>query len=147
MRKEATEKDLATFEYMLDQVQDGQAILTAGEIHPDIPTINRIGYREGAGLKSDDEVAHLGFGLFRGHVKGLAFFFDGGGAMRRSDGFSWCFLKAEKAEDRATVLEALGYDLEKVVAALESLRSEAAIALAGQGVVEKQIAEAEASEV
>ena len=77
---------------MLALVSEGTGVLTAGEIHPDIPTIHDVGDNEGRRLKTDGEVRHLGFGYFSARVGNDKVGFDGGGAMRRVDDadWSWC---------------------------------------------------------
>jgi len=109
------------YQELLRQVENGGAILTAGRIHPDIPIIQEVGHQEGMPLKCLSEVKHLGFGFFRGETQHGEFSFDGGGAMNQvKDGdkwlFGWTSLRAS-----AEVLGDLGYDLDKVAQALESL--------------------------
>lgn len=109
------------YDKLLNLVNEGQAILTAGKLHPDIPTIHDVGNRDSQHLKTDSPVEHCGFGLFIAKVGEAEISFDGGGAMNREeDGagtrYSWTLLRA-----RAEQLEALNYDLEKVRAALSTL--------------------------
>jgi len=97
-------------EVLMKAVMRGTKILTAGEIHDDIPTIHSIGgkYRR--------SVKHLGFGCFEGETPHGKFTFDGGGAMTRSHGTAWTYLSADDAVTRD-----LGYDIRKVKKALEEL--------------------------
>ena len=101
------------YERLLKEVNRGQAILTAQELHKDIPTIHSF-----AG-KYRNTVDHLGYGMFRGHTDHGNFTFDGGGAMNRTGSVSWCPLSADKA-----VLRDLKYSLPKVKRALKELLKE-----------------------
>jgi hypothetical protein len=119
---------------MLAMVTTGDGVLTAGEIHPDIPTIHNVSHRDGARLKSTVEVSHCGFGLFKGvSPNGHEFFFDGGGAMRRAEadevgeGFSWCPFTAGSGvpfEAHRDTITMTGYDFHKVASALQELVEE-----------------------
>ena len=97
---------------LLEKVSEGQAVLTAREIHKDIPTIHNVSG------KYHDSVDHLGYGLFKGNTESGEFTFDGGSAMNRTGEISWTILKADK-----DVLKDLKYDLKKVKKALEELIS------------------------
>jgi hypothetical protein len=108
--------DRQAYEAMLETLNGTTGVLTSHEIHPDIPTIHQVGHREGCRLKCDTAVRHCGWGLFVAEVKGKKFSFDGGGAMRRCEGFSWTALRFD-----APCLEELGYDVAAVRAALEAL--------------------------
>lgn len=88
----------------------GKPILTAQDIHPDIPTIHNFA------RKYHDSVEHLGYGCFRGKTEHGEFDFDAGGAMNRDGGISWTTLQADEH-----VLRDLGYDTRKVVRALKQL--------------------------
>ena len=85
-------------------------ILTAQDIHKDIPTIHNFA------KKYHDSVEHLGYGCFRGNTEHGEFDFDAGGAMNHDGGISWTVLTAD-----ANVLRDLGYDLHKVERALKEL--------------------------
>ena len=103
------------YQKLLDRMSTG-AILTAGEIHEDIPTIHSLPG------KYHSSVRHLGFGVFTGKTENGEFQFDGGGAMRRESApeneyfLSWCPLTASPE-----VLDNLGYDKAQVTAALKGL--------------------------
>jgi len=105
------------YQVLLDKVNEGHAILTAGRIHDDIPTIHDCGHS----LKSDIDIVHCGFGLFRGRILDQDYFFDAGGAMNRitdsnSDYIeSWTILSASHDQ-----LITMGYNIESVKLALES---------------------------
>ncbi len=101
---------------MLKIVEEGGAVLTAGEIHDDIPTIHGVSHHEGARLHTDDEVRHLGWGFFLAMVGGEKISFDAGGAMRRAETFSWSPLIAS-----AEALAAMGYDMDAARAAISGL--------------------------
>jgi hypothetical protein len=103
---------------MLASLNATTGVLTAHEIHPDIPTIHEVGHHNGCRLKCDTPVRHCGWGFFQAEVSGKSFSFDGGGAMMRSDSFSWTPLRFDKPG-----LGALGYDLDAVRTALEELIS------------------------
>lgn len=111
------------YEYMLKVLDGGNGVLTAGEIHPDIPLIHDVGQREGQRLQSATPVKHCGWGLFTATTTSGGLSFDGGGAMYRAtdeDGkhaFSWTVLRAY-----AQVQQELGYDAAAVRAAIEELK-------------------------
>jgi len=117
------------YQQMLDRVNDGGAVLTTSGVHPDIPTIDEVGTRNGQRLQCTTEVRHCGFGLFMAGTPSGQFCFDGGGAMQRAqddDGnwqFSWCPLTAKSADYAKfdDILSDLGYDRQAVKVALESL--------------------------
>lgn len=91
-------------------------ILTASQIHPDVPTMHNFtdGYHS--------TVRHCGFGMFLGHTESGKFSFDGGGAMYRErtedDEYflSWTALRASQQ-----VLDDLGYNCEAVAEGLRAL--------------------------
>jgi hypothetical protein len=109
-----TDKD--AFKAMLGALNGTTGVLTSHEIHPDIPTIHQVGHRHGCRLKCDTPVRHAGWGLFLAEVGGKRFSFDGGGAMRRCENFSWTPLRFD-----APCLAELGYDADAVRKALEEL--------------------------
>ena len=96
----------------------GVAVLTAGVIDPAIPTIHDVGIRDGHRLRATGEIRHAGFGFFVGSTPAGEFSFTGGGAMQElpAPGCGWTVLRATPA-----VLDALGYDMDAVTAALERL--------------------------
>lgn len=96
---------------LLRYVEEGDAILTAGEIHEAIPTIHNF-YPQ----KYYTSIKHLGFGFFEGETEQGKFSFDAGGAMHRNGRISWTLLRAKE-----NVLKDLGYDSEKVKNALKEL--------------------------
>ena len=108
--------DKEAYQKMLDGLSSTVGVLTSHEIHSDIPTIQQVGHRDGCRLRCDAEVRHAGWGLFLAEVKGKKFSFDGGGAMKRCDGFSWTPLRFDKPG-----LADLGYDADAVRRALEEL--------------------------
>ena len=105
------------YQVLLDKINSGYAILTAGRIHDDIPTIHDVGHS----LKTDIPVNHMGFGFFESRVNGNSITFDAGGAMKREKDsedntlFSWTCLFADQSQ-----LDSMGYDLIKVKSALKS---------------------------
>jgi len=109
-----TEKE--AFHKMLDTLSATTGVLTSHEIHPDIPTIHEVSHHEGCRLRCDTPLRHCGWGLFVAEVAGKKFSFDGGGAMRRCNGFSWTPLRFDEPG-----FEDLGYDVDAVRAALEQL--------------------------
>ena len=108
--------DKQAYAAMLEALSGTTGVLTSHEVHPDIPTVHQVGHREGCRLKCDTEVRHAGWGLFLAEIGGTRLSFDGGGAMHRSEGFSWTPLRCD-----APCFEALGYDVAAVRAALEAL--------------------------
>jgi len=105
------------YQKLLDIVNDNTAILTAGKIHDDIPTIHDVGHS----LITDHEVIHCGFGLFRSKVLGKDIYFDGGGAMLtlydNNDDYIVSYTRLSADHDQ---LVSMGYNLERVKLALES---------------------------
>jgi len=93
----------------------GTPILTAQDIHRDIPTTHNFDKKYHSSLK------HLGFGFFSGNTEHGEFTFDGGGAMNHDGGISWTTLRADD-----NVLRDLGYDMHKVERALRELMEKAA---------------------
>jgi len=115
-----TREDLEALQSMRDRLEHGEGVLTAGTIHDDIPTIHDVGHRDGAKIKVPFAVVHCGFGLFKApaptdEARDGAFFFDGGGMMRRSPGFSWTPFSA-RGHDVSEV-----YDVAKASAAVDEL--------------------------
>jgi hypothetical protein len=108
--------DAEALQDMLKIVEEGGAVLVAGKVHADLPTIQEVGHTETARLKTTSEVRHEGFGLFVADVGDDTISFDGGGAMYRADSFSWCRLVAS-----TEALAAMGYHLEGARAAISSL--------------------------
>lgn len=106
----------ALAEMLWIMTEDNGAVLVAGKVHEDLPTIQCVTHREGARLQTTTEVQHHGFGLFSAEVGSEKISFDGGGAMRRADTFSWCRLIASPE-----ALAAMGYDLEAAKAAITEL--------------------------
>lgn len=111
------------YEYILKQVEEhGSGILLDTNIHGDIPTIHDVGRDR---LPTDSPVKHIGHGCFTANVGDGTISFDGGGWMNKvyaGDGkylFGWTYLRAT-ADQR----KAMGYDLEKVKAALAVLSEE-----------------------
>jgi len=107
----AAEPNYEAYEILLKEVKKGNPVLTAQDIHDDIPTIHTIGkpkYRK--------SVEHLGFGMFRGETDHGSFDFDAGGAMNRVGNIGWTRLNAEN-----DVLRDLRYNLGKVKRALLEL--------------------------
>lgn len=100
-------KDQTALQEMQDYLTRGTAVLTAGEIHPDLPTIHDVG--PGRRINTP-EPKHLGFGMFKAGDYG----FDGGGAMQRSETFSWCPFTGPE-------IESTGYDLQAAQAAVRDL--------------------------
>lgn len=105
---------------LLDHVNQGTAVLTAGRIHENIPTIHDVSHRDGARLKTDSEVGHFGFGHFEALVGTQNVAFAGGGLMNRTESFSWTVLRANPNQ-----LHVMGYDLAEVKDALVELISQA----------------------
>jgi len=110
---EVTVEDLETLREMHNHLINGQAVLTGGEISPDIPTIHDVGHRNGQALQTAEEVEHMGFGFFRAGN----WTFSGGGAMNRSKNFSWTLLLPRQPEDVATI----GYNIPLALSAVETL--------------------------
>lgn len=108
--------DAEALQGMLELVDKGRAVLVTGKLHDDLPTIQEVSHHEGARLKTTTEVNHAGFGLFTAKVDDQTICFDGGGAMRRGDSFSWCPLTAS-----TEALAAMGYDLGAARAAINEL--------------------------
>ncbi len=106
---------------MLARLESGEgAVLVAGKVHADLPTIQCVSHPEGARLHTDGEVRHAGLGLFLAKVGHKDIRFDGGGAMYRADTFSWCPLIASTDQ-----LAAMGYDIEAAKAAIVELAENA----------------------
>jgi len=111
--------NLEALQILKEHLTAGNAILTAGNLHDNIPTIHNISHRDGASLKVDSEVLHAGFGCFYAKVGGRDITFDGGGAMTRIADISYTLLQATPEQ-----LESMGYDIEEVLASVEELISE-----------------------
>lgn len=116
---------MAALEAMAKRLGTGDGVATAGEIHPDIPTINDIGHREASRLRTTTEVKHCGYGFFKANTPAGEVQFDGGGMMRRAtDGstgehvFSWTPIYTG---GNVEILRAIGYNIEAVQAALAEL--------------------------
>jgi hypothetical protein len=115
-KEENTVTEKEGIQKMLATLSPTTGVLTSSEIHPAIPLIHEVGHREGCRLLCDTPVRHCGWGLFVAEVSGKKFSFDGGGAMRRCNGFSWTPLRFDEPG-----FEELGYDVNAVRAALEQL--------------------------
>ena len=102
---------------MDDGIGSGRPILTAQEIHRDIPTIHNF-----AG-KYRDTLDHVGCGMFEGKTEHGKFEFEGGGAMHRAGQISWTTLRASSP----VVFRDLGYDIQKVKRALEELIAKSSV--------------------
>ena len=108
--------DQEAYAAMLETLNGTTGVLTSQHVHPDIPTIHEVGCRDKCRLRCDTEVRHAGWGLFLAEVGGKQLSFDGGGAMRRGDTFSWTPLRFDTPG-----FAELGYDAGAVRAALEEL--------------------------
>lgn len=97
---------------MLKYLDHGMAVLTAGEQHPDIPTIHEVG--PGRRINTP-EVRHCGFGVF----KAGEYTFCGGGAMYHTDDHSlaWTILSGPD-------VAGTGYDLGKARRAVRNMLRE-----------------------
>jgi len=121
-RKERGMNRTEALQEMLEMLDRTGGVLTAGEIHPDVPTIHDVGNRDGQRLKSTVPVEHKGFGLFMGMTpNGEKFSFDGGGAMYRSEepypeGISFTALRCS-----FEAAKSMGYNREKARTAIEGL--------------------------
>jgi len=91
----------------------------------DAYTIQCVGHRDGATLKTDTPVDMIGFGVLRAMVQGRKVLFDGGGAMSRVRGtegdqpdfyLSYTWLDATFAQ-----LQYMGYDAQVQLTYLENL--------------------------
>jgi len=114
--KTLTMDDRKDLEAMLDCLDNGRGVLTAGEIHEDIPTVHDVSHRPGTRLQTAGEVRHLGMGYFTAKTTNGEVNFDGGGAMRRSKSFSWCPFTGQ--------IEDTGYCLVTVRIAVDQLLQE-----------------------
>ena len=111
-----TDKDREVLGRMLGLVQDGEAVATAGEIHPDIPTIHDIG--KSGKIRTVGEVKHVGFGCFKAYMgEGLSdLTFLGGGALYHDgDHWAWCPIGGPAAE--------AGYDFAAAEAAIIEIQT------------------------
>jgi len=107
--------DLPALQKMRTALEKGRGVLTAGVIHPNIPTIHEVGNRPGQRIRVPEEPRHLGYGLF----KAGGWRFDAGGAMQRSAGFSWTQFVHVDGEDVKTT----GYDVDFALSAVNTLIS------------------------
>ena len=109
---------------MLQVLEDGALVATAGEINADIPTIDNFKH-----TFDGHQVKHLGFGCFKikvghGHVT-----FDGGGAMHRVYGasgwlFSWTTVNY-RPSDCPIIQDYLtdcGFDRDRIITAITELQ-------------------------
>jgi hypothetical protein len=89
---------------MLDCIENGQAILQAGNGIPNLKhTIHDV-----------PKARHLGFGYFEGDVEGIKVQFDAGGAMRRVDHEGeWIVSWSPLIVDDPKAFEILGIDLDE----------------------------------
>jgi len=110
MKRQADQNRLKALQLLLKYIKKGKPILTAQDIHKDVPTIHNFAGRYRS------SVEHLGYGLFKGQTNNGEFDFDAGGAMNRDGGISWTTLRADNR-----VLRDLHYDMRKVRSALEEL--------------------------
>ena len=99
------------YQKLLSEVNNGTCVLTAQEIHKNIPTIHNF-YPK----KYYSSINHLGYGCFDGRTEHGVFSFYAGGAMLRVEEMAWTPLSASKE-----TLNDLGYDIEKVKKALTEL--------------------------
>jgi len=102
------------FEKMLEILEQGDGVLTAPAIHPDIPTIDDVGNNTGRRIRTLTEVRHCGFGLFMAETPHGSISFDGGGAMSRCEEFSFTPLRVREPG----ALAWMGYDAERAKAAV-----------------------------
>jgi len=103
--------NLEAYQKLLGQVEKGTPILTAQDIHHDVPTIHNFAHQY------HDSVEHLGFGFFEGSTEHGKFSFDAGGAMNHTGDVSWTELRT----DNDAVLRDLHYDINRVKRALQGL--------------------------
>ena len=105
--------------HLLEMMNNNQFILTAQELHKDIPTIHNF-----AG-KYHSSVNHLGYGYFTGNTEHGKFDFTGGGTMGRrdiyKDGNVVGSISFSPLIANDEVLVDLGYDSKKVKSALAEL--------------------------
>lgn len=100
------------WETMLSYLEEGRAIIVAGDRHGDLPELNGFNKVEGKDYGS----RHLGFGYFEGRTEHGRFEFCGGGAMNRvGNELGWSPLDASPE-----VLADLGYDFEKAKAIIRA---------------------------
>jgi len=104
------------YSVLINELKQGHAVLVAGKEH-NIPTIHDIG--QNGPIRTDTEVIHCGFGLFKADVDNETITFDAGGAMQRPTGqyqdYSYTILYASPKQ-----LVSMGYDIDSVLATLES---------------------------
>lgn len=103
-----------TCDRLLDVLRSGSPVLTGGDQIEGVPSI------QGFPGKYHPSVRHLGYGCFRGTTEHGEFSFDGGSSMYREDDLSWTKLSASDE-----VLADLGYDIPKVIAAIEKAKETA----------------------
>jgi len=108
---------IEVYREMLEIVNKGLGILTAGRIHPDIPTIHNFCPKEYFA-----SIAHHGWGVFSGRTPSGGFNFNAGGAMTTRDieGGGWISF-TPLWYDNEQVLQDLGYSLKRVRKALLEL--------------------------
>jgi len=107
------------WEEILERLERGEAVLTAGSGTSGIPGIHNF-YPK----RYYPSIEHCGFGFFEGRTENGKFSFDGGGAMRHVQSgegedreyLSWTPLRAEKA-----VLEDLGFDFQAAREAVKEI--------------------------
>ena len=104
------------YSVLINELKNGNAVLVASNEH-NIPTIHNVG--QNGPIRTDTEVIHCGFGLFKAEVDNETITFDAGGAMRRPEGkyqdYSYTILRASSKQ-----LESMGYDIDSVLATLET---------------------------
>lgn len=102
-------------QFLLNKLNEGRAILTAGRIHENVPTIHDVGTGDRQTIKTDTPVDHAGYGLFIAKKNGETITFDGGGAMSRLETVSFTILRP------TDLAKEMGYNFDIVRAALEEL--------------------------
>ena len=103
------------WEEMLHRLERGGAIIMAGGERYGIPDLHTF-YPK----RYYKSIEHCGFGFFEGNTEHGAFSFDGGGAMRHFQGEGeWLSYSPLRASPE--VLKDLGYDIEKVKAAVKEI--------------------------
>ena len=126
------------YEKMLEYLDSGIGVLTASEIHPDIPLIHDVGHRHHR-LRTKTEVQHARFGRFIANTASGCVYFHAGGAMhnaKHEDGsrtFSWTqlvgfpssqtiYLDDDYNEEiGGIIMREIGYDFDAAKAAVREL--------------------------